>query len=427
MRKALAILTVSTFFGAGIAFVTQVFLAKNLPPAEFGAFASALSLVTIISPVSGFGVGAFWLKAFGQEGRNGLRWLVPSLNFTVISSALAIAIIWGWALIAPHDDLSRNILLALSLSTVAQGMLENASALLQLEEKYFYLSICQIFPHIFRISFLMVWALIFANEITAMHVGGIYFGVALLTVCLGWGVVVHACRKGVALKGDSSYKLRGTPSDKPTKMDVFEQTWPFGVSGIFYLVYFQSSVVLVRYVLGNEMAGQYSIAIMIMAAVYIVPGVLYQKILLPDIHRWAHHDEAKLRVVYRHGNRTMLLSGIVAGVVLYLISPFIILLLFGSNFSGVGNLLSIMAIAVPLRFIATSAGSMLVTGENIKIKIKCMGMVALFSLAVNVFLMKLYGIYGAAWAAVLTEIFLVVVYLYAARKFVFERKSGVNY
>src|SRR5687767_12146338 len=76
--KAISLLWVGSLAGAGFAFLTQVFLARKLGSNDFGAFSSALTTITLLAPLAGFGISQYWLKAFGQEGWAAKRWLKPS-------------------------------------------------------------------------------------------------------------------------------------------------------------------------------------------------------------------------------------------------------------------------------------------------------------------------------------------------------------
>src|SRR3546814_3949865 len=59
-------------------------------------------------------------------------------------------------------------------------------------------------------------------------------------------------------------------------------------------------------------------------------------------------------------------------------------------------ILSILAIGIPIRFIATSVGSLLVSGRNMRNKSYIMGVVAVINLGSNALLIPVYGLYGAA-------------------------------
>src|SRR3546814_20314823 len=67
---AVSILWLGSLAGAGCAFLVQLLLARQLTAAEFGTFAATLNMVTLVSPLASFGLGALWLRIFGEEGRS---------------------------------------------------------------------------------------------------------------------------------------------------------------------------------------------------------------------------------------------------------------------------------------------------------------------------------------------------------------------
>jgi O-antigen/teichoic acid export membrane protein len=202
-----------------------------------------------------------------------------------------------------------------------------------------------------------------------------------------------------------------------------QQSWPFALAGVFYLIYFQSDILLLGWMVGPEAAGLYNAAFAVMAAVYLLPSVAYQKYLLPKLHRWAEHDRPRFLAVYRFGNAASLLLGFAVAAALLLVAPWGMPLVFGEAYRTSGQLLLVLALAVPGRYLATSVGSVLVTQDNMRRKVWLMGLTALVNLALNMLLIPRYGVYGAAWATVASESVLVLAYLYAAWRYVFGREA----
>src|SRR3546814_10198845 len=86
-----------------------------------------------------------------------------------------------------------------------------------------------------------------------------------------------------------------------------------------------------------------------------------------------------------------------------LLSPVIISILFGKKYAEAHAILSILAIGIPIRFIATSVGSLLVSGRNMRNKSYIMGVVAVINLGSNALLIPVYGLYGAAISTIFCE------------------------
>lgn len=422
--KALFILTLSSFSGAGLTFLSQVLLARGLSANEYGLFFTALTTVTLVTPLAGFGVGMFWLKAFGEEGRQAVRWLKPSIYFTVISSVTAICLIYIWGWWPSHDPVSSKLLHILALYVVGQAVIELVSAVFQLEEKYFQLALWQFSLPALRFSVLVLFYFMLMDHLSVVSVGVIYACTSLLTFFCGVTLLLLVGRRGIALKGHEHTPWNADYTSTPGMLRVLRECWPFGVSGVFYLIYFQSSVVLVKFMAGNEAAALYGVAIVLMSAIYIFPGVLYQKLLLPKIHRWANYDVAYLRKVYEKGNWGMFLLGCLTAIALYVLSPLVIPFIFGRSYEPVISLIRIMAFAVPFRFLATSVGAMLATKSHMKVKVMIMGVVGVLSVATNAALISSMGAKGAAYAAVLTDGALFVFYCFWVGKLVFKKERS---
>src|SRR3546814_1494139 len=81
-------------------------------------------------------------------------------------------------------------------------------------------------------------------------------------------------------------------------------------------------------------------------------------------------------------------------------------------------ILSILAIGIPIRFIATSVGSLLVSGRNMRNKSYIMGVVAVINLGSNALLIPVYGLYGAAISTIFCELILLIIYYAYSRKYI---------
>jgi O-antigen/teichoic acid export membrane protein len=422
MKLALLYLSIGTYVGAGLAFLIQIFLARFLSLEDFGAFSTALSLITLVAPLAGFGVGMFWLKVFGEEGVQALRWTKPSIKFTLISTVLILIITYLWAFFAPHSNLTRNIILILSPFIVSHVTIGLVSSIYQLEEKYINLAVWQFLPHALRFSFLIFILWTFSTQsLSVISVALIYLVVAVLMFLVGGKLVIKIYKGGLSLAGHASTLKKSEFNSQPDTISVLRGSWPFGLAGIFYFIYFHSSVILVSYTLGNEAAAQYKVVIVIMTAIYMFPSIVYQKLLLPKIHRWAHQDRKKLKQVYLKGNFLMLVLGVVTAGTALLIAPYVIPAAFGDKYTDAMFILSIWAFAIPIRFIATSVGSMLTTGSHMIRKVKYMGAVAFANVLLSLLFIELIGINGVAYAVLVSDGMLLLLYYYSVNRFVFKK------
>ena len=421
---AISFLWLGSLAGAGLVFITNVVLARELTPSGYGVFAAALATITLLASLAEFGLRGFWLKAFGAEGWDAVRWLTGSFRFVILSTTVTLLLLATWAAFGPHDESFRWLLYWLLPVIVGYSFIELVSAKLQLEERYNALALWRLMPQLARLLLVLLVVSGATGQVNLDTIAVLYAAVAFVMMNAGL-VQLRAMSQGhLALKGhlkpsDAENILQTEVTSIVRVSDVARQAWPFALSGLFYLVYFQSAVILLKYLASDQAAGIYNVAVTIMAAVYLLPAVIYQQYLLPKFHRWANYDRSRFLEVYRAGNGGMLLLGVFASGAILLLTPWIIPLLFGKAYHEAVSLLAILALCAPVRFLAISTGATLVTQEHMRLKVLYMGMAAFINVLLNVLTIPVYGAQGAAMSTLVSEIMLLTLYLVAVRKHVF--------
>lgn len=416
--RIISILWVANLLGSVLAFLTQTLIARKLDVSNYGIFSSALGTVTLLTPLVGFGIAQFWLKAFGEEGGEAHRWLKISLRFVVFSGFGVFLAIVLWAYFGPHDKESRKILIILSGYLFGQAIVELIVAKYQLEESYKKLIIWQFFPHFIRFLIVLYIFLFFSN-VTTLDYSLVYGSVSMMAFLIGWMLILKSEKRGFSIKGhDKTLKLLADSNIKIS--DLFKEIWPFGMAGVFYLIYFQSSLIMLKYIDGNISAGFFAVVFLILQAVYIFPAVVFQKFLMPKIHRWAQEENEKIRILYEKGNKLMFLTGIGTMVLVWVLSPFLIPVFFGEDYTGAILPLVIISISIPLRFLSTCSGSILATKDNMRRRVSHMKWAALINIIINLMSIPLLGIYGAVLSAIVCDLFILIAYRSSVRKFVFK-------
>ena len=398
--------------------MTQLIIARKFGPENFGIFISALMMVMMFAPLAGFGIPQFWLKVFGKEGWSATRWLSSSFIFIVISTMLVLIIMSTWAMIGPHDLELRNLLLILSLCVLGHVSVELVSAKLQLEERYIYYVLWQIMTNFIRFILVVILGFSLISWMTIQNLAVVYGAIAVMFFLIACVQLSYMKSKSFQLKGHGAYNSARQGEKIPTVKIIMSQSWPFGLAGLFVFIYMQSDIILIKYLIGAEAAGQYSVAFSIMATVYLLPTVIYQKFLLPKMHRWVNHDRQKFFQVYRQGNKVMLAFGVIAMFMVWGLSEWGIPFLYGEEYYEAVNLLNILALCAPIYFLACSIGATLVTQDHMKIKVKYMGLVAMINILLNIIFIPEIGAAGAAVATVLSNMILLFTYYVASKKYV---------
>lgn len=420
--KALSALWLCSLTGAGLAFFTQVVLAQQLGADEYGEFASALALATLLAPIAGFGVAPFWLKAYGVEGWGAKRWIPASLQFTAISSIVVMVLLICIAAIVKNEESKNVTLIAISLFSLGQAAVEMVSSKYQLEERYVSLSMWQMMPHLIRFSLILLLSLLTPNHLTATSAALCYSFVAATILASSVKPLTSLKSGTIDLKGHSHNEQTLTGYAVGIKT-LAQQAWPYGIGAFAHLIYFQSNLIFVKHFDGDSAAGNYSVAVTIITASYLIPTVFYQKFMLPKIHRWSVHNKNRFHSNYKQGNLIMGLFGTFAMTGIWLLGDYIIDFFFGAEYQDSKVILSILAATIPLFSIALNAGATLSTQNFIRIKVKYMAIVAVTSITLSVAAIQLWAAPGAAAATLACNALLLFLYVYGAENKVFKNQK----
>lgn len=397
------------------AFGLQVVLARQLSPENYGVFVSALALITLMTALANAGIPGFWLRVFGTERQIALRWMPVSLKLLAYSLAFFIIVLWIWAFWGPHDDLNQKLLLMLSPLLVGQIAIDLINAKFQLEERFHLLGMWQLMQNMLRFASIMLMVLFFNNATIEVDlIAGAFIAVALISLMLAFFPLLHLFQGKLKLSVTNIQTIPAHNVSVSLK-EIASQSYPFALTGLLYVVYFQSDIILLNYLDSGAAAGIYNIAFTVMAAVYLFPNVVYQKFLLPKLHRWKIHDPQMLESVSKLGSKVMFIIGLLVMLMLWIVVPWLIPRVFGPDYLQAVFYLNILAICAPIRFLASSIASRLLSHSEMRMKVLCMATVAIINVILNFLIIPVWGAAGAAATTVISEILLLIFFFLAIK------------
>jgi O-antigen/teichoic acid export membrane protein len=396
----------------------QFVLARTLGPNQFGAFCSSLAIVTLIAPLAAFGVGSWWLRVFGEEGYAAQRWVKPSIKFSALTSLAVITLLISWAFLGPHDSLIGPLTALLTGVVFSQVIIDLVSAKFQLEANHVGLAAWTMISHPLRLVGLLL--LVFHVPLLSLfHVAFLYLTISILITLIGCFYLAGFYNGNLRLaehqKSTHFVKIEGY-LEEPTLKAILVRTSPFGLESFFFLVYYQTDLILLSYLSNKEAVGFYGVSVGFIAAACLLPSVLYQKFLLPKIHRWSYKEDDQFKAFIRRGGILLCLAGLLVTLVILYGASYLVPLFLGEEYRPSIPLLILMSLAIPFRYVAVHLGSILCTRELIWVNLKITGFTALLNVFLNLLLIPQYGGSGAAVATIVSYVFLAVLFATAVRK-----------
>jgi O-antigen/teichoic acid export membrane protein len=404
--RALSALLGATALGSLVALATQMLAARWLGAEAYGQLAALLVVANLATPISSAGANWFLVQAWGEEGAAARRWVRPLAALVSATTLASVAAVCAYALlVAGRWEGSAAVAAAAAGVAVllGQSMAELASARLQVEQRFGALAAWQSGAQALRFAALLAAGL-----------------------ALGWqpgmaAVLVAYAAAGLAIAAWGAALLaplwpRGAGGAAPGVRETASRALPFSLMTVFYVLYFQSGVVLLEWQAGGAGAAAFNAALLLVAAASMLPQVVYMKFLAPLISRWAVHDRARFSAVFHVGSLCMLATGMAGTAVLVLGGAWILPLLFGPDLAGAAPVLAVLALGLPLRFLLASYSAVFVSPAEVAMKVRYLGVAAACGALANLALVPFLGAVGAAWASVVAEAVLLGLHMAGAAR-----------
>jgi O-antigen/teichoic acid export membrane protein len=186
------------------------------------------------------------------------------------------------------------------------------------------------------------------------------------------------------------------------------------LSGIMSVIYLKIDIVMLGAMAGPEQAGIYAAASRLSELWYVFPATLAAR-YYPDIIKahqlgWSHYY-AKLR----HYGGIFLAAALGIAVVMSLSAPWVISLLFGDDFASAVEVLRIHIWAGCFVFVRYLISQHLLITEQEPLSLLSHGIAALLNIALNLWLIPIMGIVGAAWATLISYAYASFFFLFFSR------------
>ncbi|MBT3949003.1 oligosaccharide flippase family protein [Candidatus Parcubacteria bacterium] len=198
---------------------------------------------------------------------------------------------------------------------------------------------------------------------------------------------------------------------------------PFALAGIFGRVYSYIDSVLLSKLAGDVVVGWYSIPYKVAYAFQFIPMALVAA-LYPRFSEYFVHDKEKLHYVFHQGIKYLLLVALPLVVGISLLSREIVTTLFTDEYINSILPLQILMIGIVFSYLNFHFGALLNACNKQVTQTVLIGVVMVMNIGLNIALIPQYGAVGAALAAVLGNIGLMLMSLFIVPKIT---KFNVNF
>ena len=376
----------NNIFGMVIGLFVGVYVARYLGPNNYGLFNYAASFVGLFLAIAALGLDDIVVRELIKDEKKRDELLGTTFVLKIISSILVLMIIVIAVRFTNNDSFTNLLIFIIAIGTIFQSF-----AVIQLYFQSRVLSKYTVFAQTFTVILCSVIRLLLVH----LNMGLMYFAMVTLlrNIVFASGLIVLYIKQKLNLfnwrpKLDLAKKL-------------LSDSWPLMLSGIAITIYMKIDQVMIKNMLDAKAVGNYAVAVKLSEVWLFIPMAITNS-LFPAIIN-AKKISEKLyheRLQKLYDLMTWLSIGI--SLPIMLLSTKIIELLFGIQYQEAAGVLKIYVWAGVFGFLGVASSQYLLAENYIKIEALRTVIGAIVNIILNIVLIPIYKIQGAAIATVIS-------------------------
>jgi len=364
-------------------------MTRYLGAEQFGWYVTAISFLQFAGILIDFGLIPVTAQMMSEEKFGRKELFQNLLGFRFVTALICLLFVPLLALLFPYPP---EVKIAIALSTIS----------------FFAISINQILTGFFQTQLKMHLASLAELVGRMVLVGGLYglihFGASFIPIMIliSISTVVYTI---VLLFFTHKYIPLGLTYNKAIWKAIATKMWPITLSIIFNVVYLKGDILLLSLYRTQEEVGLYGAAYRVIDIITQI-AMLSIGIMLPLLAAsWAKNNTKEFSENYERSVVMMALLGFPLATGAYMLSGPIMDLVAGNEFAGSSRPLQILSLAVIGLFLGSVYGHIAVAINKQRSALYVYISAAILTLAGYLFFVPKFGMIGAAWMSVFSEIF----------------------
>lgn len=373
-------------FSLAVAFFISAWLARYFGPERYGMFSYAIAFVSTFGFIVNLGVDSLLSKELVSRPDERESLMGTGIGIKFIGSIIAIMFVFVFSLLMVKDEMVRALVLLYSLIFVFEPI-NLIGVFFQSQVKSKITSIIKIY--VLVISSLLKIGLIFSG-LSVLALTAIFVLEALITNLF---LIYSYKKEGLHI---SNWTFKSDLAYKMLSASVF-----LILASACNYVFMKADQLIIGSLLGNIEVGLYAVAVRFVDIWYFIPVILTGS-LFPAIVNSRQIDMKTYMRRIKFFFLMMFSIGVSVSLISWFVAPFIINLLFGSQYFSSIYIVQIYSLSSVGVFLGWGIQHYLLSDGRIKQIFFYYLMAMCLSLAFNFILIQKLGIIGGAWAAVIS-------------------------
>ncbi len=406
LKKNTLYLALSEGIAMLILFIVSVLVARKLGQTIYGQFAFILAFAQIWQVIADFGLAMIAIRDISVNKENTKKILSNYFSLKIVLGFLTYVLIVASTLLLNKPLYIKELILIAGAYLIVYTLAELLRAVFRAFEKFKYEAFIKISQHLILLL-LITWS--------------IYQGSLHAIVWSYFIAAVYALIVSILL-----IKIKFTSFtwqwDRPMIKNILRQAWPLALANMFVIIYFRIDTVMLSMIKDDQATGLYNAAYLLIFSLTFVAYILIMSVY-PKLSQLAKESITACRKLYRKTLYLMTGAGLIILGISAIIAKWLIIYIYGAEFTPAINIFYILALAVFFSFLAhVWLYTLNALGKQLTYTVAT-GFGLIINIGLNFYWIPKFSYLGAAWATVLTEIitgliiFALVEY-YLSKKFV---------
>jgi O-antigen/teichoic acid export membrane protein len=373
----------------GAGYVILAVLTRTLLQEELGGMFFAISIARLAAVALSLGTDTQMIRKVASDPRNGLLYLSQNLSLRIVSMVVGYillnAIFW-----AVRPELFLVMLLVSAYSFLDEIHFTFAAFFIGKKQILFRLAVMG------SLKLIGIFVVSFAAYISRSLILVLWCQVFLsLILVISTFVITHRFFGRVQLKWEPTVKI-----------ELIKQSFPFLAVSLLGLMHMRFDTIMVGVLLDLQRVAVYELGIkLVEVARFLVRPI--KTVFLPVFSEYnANGNWTKLRARFRQMMILAFAAGAGMFVLMLAFGSHLITLLFGEGYRESILITQVLFLSVPFLFAEFLAN---VVASALHLEKKIMSITAwtvALNIGLNLFVIPIYGILGAAWVTVASQVFL---------------------
>ncbi|MDP2925988.1 MAG: flippase [Nanoarchaeota archaeon] len=399
------------------AYVYRIIIARNFGPEVYGRFSLALIILGWFGVFAslGFHEGVLrYISIFrSRDDKDRLKYLYHiSLSFIFFLSLLSGIILFIFSeYISVNIFHDTNLVIFLRIFSIGVPFFALSNILLAViqgfEKIKEYTFIFDITPSIIKIFMLLLFIYLGfnSNSIIISYILGL-----LLIYLLSY----YYCKK--YLIKHSSYDLDKQSKSK-IKKDLFSYSWPLVFLGLLDAIFFYIDSLTIGYFKGTLEVGLYTSAVSIAMLLGFFPTI-FMRLFLPIVTKeYAKKNLSLVKELSKQVEKWVFIINLPVFALMFLFPGAFINLLFGSEYISAEIPLRILSISFFIYSLSVIFYNLLSMAGKSKTILFNTVITAVINLTLNIIIVPIYGMSGAAFTTLFSQIILFFLLFFQVKKY----------